>query len=139
MSAGAGAEAGASSASDRSSGPVGTAVEHGAPQVLGDRRVVPVGEERVRAGAVPPDRVPDEHNAVPLTVRVHETVVAGVAGTRRALVRHFGEQAIAESAVDAALSGLRRRGKLKSVGRGKIVVVRSGASPAPTDAESQRS
>ena len=33
---GAGAEAGASSASDRSSGPVGAAVEHGAPQVLGD-------------------------------------------------------------------------------------------------------
>ena len=78
--AGAGAEAGASSASDRCSGPVGAAVEHGAPQVLGDRRVVPVGEERVRAGVVPPDRVPDEHNAVPLTVRVHETVVAGVAG-----------------------------------------------------------
>ena len=137
--AGAAAETGASSASDRSSGPVGAAVEHGAPQVLGDRRVVPVGEDRARAGAVPPDRVPDENNAVPLTVRVHEAVVTGVAGTRRALVRHFGEQAIPESAVDTALSGLRRRGKLKSVGRGKIVVVGSGASPGPADAKSQDS
>ena len=137
--AGAAAEAGASSASDRSSGPVGAAVEHGAPQVLGDRRVVPVGEEPVRAGAVPPDRVPDEDNAVPLTVRVHEAVVTGVAGTRRALVRHFGEQAIPESAVDTALSGLRKRAKLKSVGRGKIVVVGSGASPGPADANSHGS
>ena len=137
--AGAAAETGASSASDRPSGPVGAAVEHGAPQVLGDRWVVPVGEDRARAGAVPPDRVPDENNAVPLTVRVHEAVVTGVAGTRRALVRHFGEQAIPESAVDTALSGLRRRGKLKSVGRGKIVVVGSGASPGPADAKSQDS
>ena len=137
--AGAGAEAGASSASDRSSGPVGVAVEHGTPQVLRDRRVVPVAEDRAPAGAVPPDRVPDEDNAVPLTVRVHEAVVTGVAGTRRALVRHFGEQAIPQSAVDTALSGLRRRGKLKSVGRGKIVVVGSGAPPGSADAESQGS
>ena len=133
------AEAGASSASDPSSGSVGAAVEHGAPQVLGDRQVVPVGEDRVRPGAVPPDRVPDEDKAVPLTVRVHEAVVTGVAGTRRALVRHFGEQGIPKSAVDTALSGLRKRRRLKSAGRGKIVVVGSGASPGPADAESQGS
>ena len=40
--AGAGAEAGASSPSDRFSAPVGVDVEHGAPQVLRDRRVVPL-------------------------------------------------------------------------------------------------
>ena len=137
--AGAGAEAGASSPSDRFSGPVGVAVEHGAPQVLRDRRVVPVIVDRAPAAAVPPDRVPDDDNAVPLTVRVHEAVVTGVASTRRALVRHFGEQGIPKSAVDTALSGLRKRGKLKSAGRGKIVVVGSGASPGPADAESQGS
>ena len=133
------AEAGASSASDPSSGPVDAAVEHGAPQVLGDRQVVPVGQDRVRLGAVPPDRVPDEDNAVPLTVRVHEAVVTGVAGTRRALLRHFGEQAIPGSAVDSALSGLRKRGKLKSVGGGKIVAVGSGASSEPGKPEFQGS
>ena len=89
--AGAGAEAGASSASDRSSGPVGAAVEHGAPQVPGDRRVVPVGEDRARAGAVPPDRVPDEDKCgSPHRARARSRGYR-VAGTRRALVRHFGE------------------------------------------------
>ena len=137
--AGVGAEAGASSPSDGFSGPVGVAVEHGAPQVLRDRRVVPVIVHRAPVAAVPPDRVPDDDNAVPLTVRVHEAVVTGVASTRRALVRHFGEQGIPKSAVDTALSGLRKRRKLKSAGRGKIVVVGSGASPGPADAESQGS
>ena len=135
----AGAEAVASSAPDRSSGPVRAAVELGAPQVPDDLRVVPVAEDRVRAAAAPPEPVPDEDNAVPLTVRVHQAVVTGVAGTRRALVRYFAPQGFSESAVDAALSGLRQRGKLRSVGRGMIVVVGSGASSEPAKPQSQGS
>ena len=137
--AGAGAEAGASSAPDRSSGPVRAAVGLGAPQVPGDLPVLPVVEDRARAAAAPPEPVPDEDDAGPLTVRVRQAVVTGVAGTRRALVRHFAPQGFSESAVDAALSGLRKRGELKSVARGVIVVVGSGASSEPAKPESQGS
>ena len=137
--AGAGAEAVASSAPDRSSGPVRAAVELGAPQVPGDLPVLAVAEDRARAAAAPLEPVPDEDNGGPLTVRVRQAVVTGVAGTRRALVRHFAPQGFSESAVDAALSGLRKRGKLKSVGRGVIIVVGSGASSEPAKPESQGS
>ena len=137
--AGAGAEAVASSAPDRSSGPARAAVELGVPEVPGDLRVVPVAEDSAWAAAAPPEPGPDEDNAGPLTVRVRQAVVTGVAGTRRALVRHFAPQGFSESAVDAALSGLRKRGKLKSVGRGVIVVVGSGASSEPAKPESQGS
>ena len=132
------AGAGASSASDRSSGPVGAAVEPLAPSVSGDPRVVPaVAEDRAPAGTVPRAQGPDEDNAVPLAVRVYRAVVAGVADTRLALVRHFAPQGFSASQVDTALSGCRKRGKLKSVGRGKIVVVGSGASPEPADGKRQ--
>ena len=137
--AGAGAEAVASSAPDRCSGPVRAAVELGAPQVPGDLPVLAVAEDRARAAAAPPEPVPEEDNGGPLTVRVRQAVVTGVAGTRRALVRHFAPQGFSESAVDAALSGLRKRGKLKSVGRGVIIVVGSGASSEPAKPESQGS
>ena len=132
-----GAEAVASSAPDRSTGPVRAPVELGVPQVQGDRRVVPVAEDRAAAAAAPPEPVPDEDHAGPLTVRVCQAVVTGVAGTRRDLVRHFAPQGFSESAVDAALSGLRKRGKLRSVGRGAIVVVGSGASSETAEPESQ--
>lgn len=135
--AGPGAEAVASSAPDRSTGPVRAPIELGAPQVQGDRRVVPVAEDRAAAAAAPPEPVPDEDHAGPLTVRVCQAVVTGVAGTRRDLVRHFAPQGFSESAVDAALSGLRKRGKLRSVGRGAIVVVGSGASSETAEPESQ--
>ena len=137
--AGTGAEAGVLSASDRSSGPVGAAVEPLAPTVPGDPRVVPVAEDRARAGTVPPAQGPDEDNAVPLAVQVYRAVVAGVADTRAGLVRHFAPQGFSASQVDTALSGCRKRRKLRSVGSGKIVVVGSGASPGPADAKSQGS
>lgn len=52
------------------------------------------------------------------------------------MLKHFGAKGITESAVDAALSGLRKRGKLKSGGRGVIVVLDSGASPETANAKS---
>ena len=128
-----------SSASDRSSGPVGGAVEPGAPQVPGDLRVVPVAEDRARAAVAPPDPVLEEDNAVSFTAKVYEAAVTGVAGTRSVMVQHFVQQGFEESAVDSALSDLRRRRKLKSGGRGVIVVVGSDASPRTANAKSQGS
>ena len=75
---------------------------------------------------------------IPLTVRVQEAVATSVACTRAALVKHFALQGTKESAVDTALSGLRKRGKLVKRDRRLWVVSASdvpspAADPAPLD------
>ena len=73
-----------------------------------------------------------------MTVRVQEAVATSVACTRAALVKHFALQGTKESAVDTALSGLRKRGKLVKRDRRLWVVSASdvpspAADPAPLD------
>ena len=111
------------SGSDRSSGPVDASVEQDRVHTGGEVDVVS-GADMGAPSAVA-DRVPDADDARPLTPRVHDAVASGIAGTRSALLRHFAAQGVPATKVDSALSGLRRRRKLKSVGGGVIVVVGS--------------
>ena len=97
--------------------------------------VVAVSEQEPR-GRVSAQR--SSPGRIPLTVRVQEAVATSVACTRGALVKHFALQGIKESAVDTALSGLRKRGKLEKRDRRLWVVSGSdvpspAADPAPLD------
>ena len=96
---------------------------------------VPVVED-VSGGmaAVPvPRRVDD----VPLTVRVREAVATPVATTRAALVEHFAARGIKASAVDTAVAGLRRRGRLERRAGGVLVVPEDEVDPVSVGTTSQ--
>ena len=122
------------SGSDGSSGPVDASVDQDVVHTGGDVDVVS-GADMGAPSAVA-DRVPDADDARPLTARVHDAVASGVAGTRPALLRHFAAQGVTAHKVDSALSGLRRRRKLQSVGGGVIVVVGSDAPSGTANAGS---
>ena len=122
------------SRSDGSSGPVDASVEQDRVHTGGEVDVVS-GADMGAPSAVA-DRVPDADDARPLTPRVHDAVASGIAGTRSALLRHFAAQGVPATKVDSALSGLRRRRKLKSVGGGVIAVVGSDEPSAPANAGS---
>lgn len=98
----------------------------------GDLAPVAVDLDPGRAGlpgtvSVPEDSslgvAPAPADRVPLTVRVLEAVATSLLTTRADLVRRLGAQGVEPSAVDAALAGLRRRGKLQRGPDGVLAVV----------------
>ena len=119
----------------RSSGVADRAVEQGVVETRGDEANAVSGAEERAPSAVTSVGVPDADDPVPLTVRVHEAVATGVAGTRRDLLHHFAAHGVGASKVDSALSNLRRHRKLRSVGGG-VIVVGSGASSGTAHAGS---
>ena len=83
-----------------------------------------------------PGPVPAPADEVPLTVRVLEAVPTLDACTRAVLVKHFAPHGVRPAAVDAALAGLRKRGKLERRAGGVLVVSGSDAQSVPVDAVS---
>lgn len=80
----------------------------------------------------------DDADDRPLTHRVREAVEAGV-DTREELRKYFAHRNVAESSVDDAVSGLRRRGVLHRLAGGKLAVAAPGESSQPVESESQGS
>ena len=112
------------SAPDRSSGPLDVGLDDGVVHTGGNNGVVAGAETPVFR---PAHGVPDADPALSIRARVLAAVSTGVACTRRDLIRHFGVQGLTEEQVRNALSGLRRRGKLREVAGGVIEVVGSAA------------
>lgn len=77
---------------------------------------------------------PAPTDQAPLTVRVREAVATSLATTRATLVRHFAAQEVKDSAVDAALAGLRKRGRLERRAGGVLAVPRADVLSVPADA-----
>ena len=127
-------DAGGSDVDRRSSDPRPVGVE-ASPDQGPLPGVVAVSEQEPRGRASAQRSSP---RRIPLTVRVQEAVATSVACTRGALVKYFVLQGIKESAVDTALSGLRKRGKLVKRDRRLWVVSASdvpspAADPTPVD------
>ena len=107
----------------------------GEPAGLHDGDSVPEDRSRERVPVVDTPTV-DADKAVPFTVRVLEAVATSVACTRRALVQHFSVQGVRDAAVDNAVAGLRRQGKLERRAGGVLAVPGPAVSSAPSGAVS---
>ena len=83
-----------------------------------------------------PGPLPAPADEIPLTVRVLEAVAALDACTRAVLVKHFASHGVRPAAVDAALAGLRKRGKLERRAGGLLVVTGSDEQTVPLNAVS---
>ena len=86
-----------------------------------------------------PGPLPDPADEIPLTVRVLEAVATLGACTRAVLVKHFASHGVRPAALDTALAGLRRRGKLEWRAGGVMVVSGSDAQSLPVDTVSHGS
>ena len=96
---------------------------------------VPVLENRTPSTV--PGPLPAPADEIPLTVRVQEAVATLEAPTRALLVQHFAAHGVKPAAVDVALAGLRKRGKLERRGAGGVLVVSASDAPSvPVDAVS---